>query len=290
MPVYNAESFLVEAIRSILNQTFTDFEFLILDDASSDRSLEIIQKYAKKDSRIKIFQNKENQGEGFCRNKLVAETKTIYIAWMDSDDISLPDRYQKQIDFLEKNLDIDVVGCGTILFNEKKERLSSVFISDWAIKSAMLLINPIEGPTTMVRISKQKHPYDKSVRISPDYLYWLSNATSFCYHNLPEFLYRYRINQQGITASEKIPYEKHFLMLKAHLKIFGIAITKQDFLTLRGQNLKASWQDYQRGFFILKKMLALKNFYGYQGVHKKSILKIYGKYFLKQLLTTKNFE
>ena len=101
MPVYNEEKFLAESIGSILNQTYTDFEMLILDDASTDNSLKIIKAYAKEDKRIKILVNKTNQKQAKCRNRLLQNSKTEFIAWMDADDISLPRWFQ--IDFLKQN-------------------------------------------------------------------------------------------------------------------------------------------------------------------------------------------
>ena len=103
MPVYNAEKFLAESIGSILNQTYYNFELLILDDASTDNSLKIIKTYAKEDKRIKILVNKTNQKQAKCRNRLLKNTKTEFIAWMDADDISLPRWLQTQIDFLKQN-------------------------------------------------------------------------------------------------------------------------------------------------------------------------------------------
>ena len=86
--------FLDESINSILSQTYSDFEMLILDDASTDNSLKIIKAYAKEDKRIKILVNKNNQKQAKCRNRLLKNSKTEFIAWMDADDISLEDRLQ----------------------------------------------------------------------------------------------------------------------------------------------------------------------------------------------------
>ena len=110
MPIYNAEKFLAESINSILSQTYSDFEMLILDDASTDNSLKIIKAYAKEDKRITVLVNQKNRGEAKCRNRLLKNSKTEFIAWMDADDISLEDRLQKQMDFLKQNPNIDAVG------------------------------------------------------------------------------------------------------------------------------------------------------------------------------------
>src|SRR6186713_3066927 len=98
MPVYNAERFLAAAIDSILNQSFTDFEFLIIDDCSSDNSVNIITSY--KDPRILLYQNEKNLGISATLNKGIELASTDLVARMDSDDISYPDRLQKQVDFI----------------------------------------------------------------------------------------------------------------------------------------------------------------------------------------------
>lgn len=108
MPVYNSEKYLNEAIESILNQTFVDFEFIIINDASNDNSENIIESY--QDSRIKYFKNEKNLGVAKTLNKGLKLAQGKYIARMDSDDISLPERLYKQFKFMEVYNDIDVCG------------------------------------------------------------------------------------------------------------------------------------------------------------------------------------
>ena len=105
MPVYNTASFLKEAIDSILNQTFIDFEFIIIDDFSDDWSYEILKNYQEKDNRIKLFRNEKNMWISFTRNKLISLTSTNYILSQDSDDISLDNRLELSYNFLENNLE-----------------------------------------------------------------------------------------------------------------------------------------------------------------------------------------
>ena len=131
MPVYNAEKFLAESINSILSQTYSDFELLILDDASTDNSLKIIKAYAKEDKRIKVLinNNKTNQKQAKSRNILLKKaTKTEFIAWIDADDISSPHWLQTQIDFLKKNPKIDVVSCHWRFFGDREFILKRPFL------------------------------------------------------------------------------------------------------------------------------------------------------------------
>ena len=131
MPVYNAEKFLKDSIGSILKQTYSDFELLILDDGSTDNSLKIIKAYAKEDKRIKILVNKTNQKQTKCRNRLLKNSKTEFVAWMDADDISLEDRLQTQMDFLKQNSKIDAVGIQYSTFGSNGN-LPNDFTSNFA--------------------------------------------------------------------------------------------------------------------------------------------------------------
>ena len=115
IPVYNAEAFLENSINSILNQTYRDFELLLLNDCSKDNSEKIIKTYT--DSRIKYFKNDQNLGISGSRNKLMDLAQGEYLAIMDNDDISLPDRFEKQVAFLDAHKDITIVGTWGELFN-----------------------------------------------------------------------------------------------------------------------------------------------------------------------------
>ena len=101
MPVYNGEKFISQAIESILNQTFVDFEFIIINDGSNDKTEKIIAKY--KDKRIKYFKFTKNKGLVYSLNFCLKKSKGEFIARMDADDISMPDRFTKQVKFLDKN-------------------------------------------------------------------------------------------------------------------------------------------------------------------------------------------
>lgn len=104
MPVYNAERYLAEAVESILDQTFADFEFLIVDDGSTDRSLSILQGYAATDSRVRLY-SRHNTGLVATLNELIEKARAPYLVRMDADDISMPWRIEKQIEYMESNPD-----------------------------------------------------------------------------------------------------------------------------------------------------------------------------------------
>src|SRR5688500_15226048 len=110
MSAYNSDKYIAKAIESILNQTFKDFEFIIINDGSKDESLKIIKRYGKKDKRIVLIDNKKNLGLIKSLNKGLKIAKGKYIARMDSDDIAMPQRFKIQLDYLDKNRNIFLVG------------------------------------------------------------------------------------------------------------------------------------------------------------------------------------
>ena len=116
MPVFNGEKYLAEAIDSILSQTFADFELLIVDDGSQDGSADIIRAYEKRDERIRFFQLDRNTGIGAAKNHAIRTATGDFVTSMDCDDVSLPERLQKQVDFMMKHLEIGVLGtCGHVV-------------------------------------------------------------------------------------------------------------------------------------------------------------------------------
>ena len=118
MPVYNGEKYLREAIESILDQTYQDFEFIMVNDASTDGSGSILSEFANLDQRIRILTNESNLGIAGATNRGIAQARGEYIALMDQDDISLPERFEKQVEFLSNHPDISVLGTNSIILEE----------------------------------------------------------------------------------------------------------------------------------------------------------------------------
>jgi glycosyltransferase involved in cell wall biosynthesis len=212
MPVYNAEKFLAEAIESILNQTFTDFEFLIFNDGSTDNSLKIIQQYQRKDSRIKLVYSGENKGYVFHLNEGIRLAKGKYIARMDADDIALPERFAKQVDFLERNPEYVICGSRAETFGTTQSTIA-LPLSNEDIKLKMLCITPFVHPSVMLRKStlwENNLFYDEKAMPAEDRKLWLQLAPLGKMHNLEESLLLYRVHGQNISlqkrASTQIAY------------------------------------------------------------------------------------
>jgi len=124
MPVYNTASYLAQSIESVLNQTYSDFELIIVDDGSTDDSLKIINSYAAKDKRIKVI-TQENQGQSVARNRALKEAKGKYITFIDSDDFYAKN-FLGQMHYAQKKTNADVVGCDFLKVRSKKDKLSAV--------------------------------------------------------------------------------------------------------------------------------------------------------------------
>lgn len=154
MPVYNGERHLAAAIESILGQTYKTFEFLIVDDGSTDQTLQIIQRYQKSDSRIRILRNLRNRGLPYSLNRGIREAKGEYLARMDADDISLPSRLESQVKFMRTNPKIDLLGSSITLFGSWGEKYVSYLREHEVIKASLLFGNPLAHSTMMMRRSR----------------------------------------------------------------------------------------------------------------------------------------
>lgn len=208
MPVYKTNPiYLKEAIESILSQTFEDFEFLIIDDCPQDKNCEeIIKRY--QDKRIKYFRNEENLGISPTRNKLLDLAQGKYLAIMDHDDISLPERFEKEIKFLDDNPDYGVCGCQHTLMSDNS--IVKRPVTDFEIKKMLStsLACPLHHPCTMIRravITDNGIRYEDVFTPAEDYSLWLRLAKVTKLHNLPDVLFYYR-NFNNTTAEnlEKI--------------------------------------------------------------------------------------
>ncbi len=201
MSTYNREKTLPEAVNSILEQSFSDFEFIIINDASSDNTESIIKSYS--DSRIKYLKNKKNCGCSFNYHIAHNIAKGKYIVHIDDDDISKPDRIQRQTEFLEDNSDIALLGTYIETFGEKKRPSWVFYCEPKMIELVMNLYNPLCHSSVMYRKSyfdKNFINYDINKRCSQDYdLYKQVILSGGKIAVIPEVLVRYRMHENRIT-------------------------------------------------------------------------------------------
>lgn len=196
MSVYNSETHLRESIESILGQTYRNFESIIVNDGSTDNSREIIDYYLREDKRIIYLENKKNDGLSVSLNRGIDIARGEYIARMDADDISFPERLTKQVEFLEKNEDIYILGTASLSIDEKGATLGlSEFPADPEfIRRNLIKENLFYHPSVMIRKEyfEKVGLYDEGMRYAQDYELWLRGAHLFSYTNLREPLIKYR--------------------------------------------------------------------------------------------------
>lgn len=219
MPVFNQEAhYLRESIESILSQSYSDFEFIIIDDGSNDVVVTILDEYSKRDKRIRVFRNEVNSGIVTSLNRGISHAQGEYVARMDSDDISLKERFEKQLQFLEEHPDHMLVGTSAITIDEDgRETGYLVFPQRYhSIVRSILLRNPILHPTWFVRraLFEEAGRYDEDATRIEDYEFLLRVAPKYKIANLPEKLLRYRFNQSGISFKNNKLQEKQALRIR----------------------------------------------------------------------------
>lgn len=247
MGVYNGSCYLSESINSILNQTFTDFEFIIIDDGSTDTSWEILTKYAEGDRRIKLYKNDDNIGLTKSLNKGLKLAQGKYIARQDADDISLPKRLENQVKFLDEHSDAILVSANHEYIDSTGLSLGKLQLADDPVLTAwyLLFYNRIgaHGLTMFRRkpVSSIKN-YSEKYRYSQDYELWSRLTQLGEIVILPDFLQLYRRNHsESISVKAKSVQED-----------LAISVTSENIKQLIGKTLS------------LKEITELKNFWLYK--------------------------
>jgi glycosyltransferase involved in cell wall biosynthesis len=205
MSVYNVEQYLRGAVDSILNQSFKDFEFVIINDGSNDGSFEVILGYQACDRRVIII-NQNNIGLTGSLNRGIKLSRCEYIARQDADDVSMADRLGKQLRFLKSDPQVAVVGCFGEIFNNEGivSPIGNLKISSRGMKKYLPRQNPLMHGSVMMRKSclEKAGFYRGFFRYAQDYDLWLRLSERFDLAILPESLYRYRINADAISVSK----------------------------------------------------------------------------------------
>jgi len=240
MPVYNGEKYLKKSIESILNQTFKDFEFLIINDSSTDNSEKIIKSYA--DPRIIFIQNEKNIGVTKTLNRGLELATGEYIARMDADDISLTKRLNKQIKFLEANPKIGICGTWIKTIGNIKGYIQKYPTNPNEAKAQMLFYTPLAHPTVMMRKNILKRfnlKYDENLRNGQDYDLWSRALKYTKISNLNKVLLLYRIHEKSESTKHSNFQKKSAETIRAReLKNLNIVPTEKE-MTIH-QHLRAS--------------------------------------------------
>lgn len=209
MAVYNTkEQYLREAIESVLAQTFKDFEFILLDDASSDINVKkTIESYS--DKRIKYLCNEVNLGIADTRNKLIDLANGEYLAVMDHDDVSLPMRLQKEVDYLDKYPEVGVVS--TFIKDIPSGKIAALFENDEDIKIQLMHSCAVIHSACMIRKSvliDSMIRYENAFSPAEDYALWCRLIPVTKFHNIPEILFNYRVHAANTSKIQNRKMQK----------------------------------------------------------------------------------
>jgi len=287
MAVYNGGEYLKEAVDSILKQTYEDFEFLIIEDGSTDQSLKILKSY--KDHRIRIIQNSKNIGLIKSLNKGLKFANGKLIARMDADDISLPERFQKQIVFMKDNPEIGVCGTWLKTIGKTKKRVCKSPLKHEDICAKMFWDSTIWHATVFIRkkiLIENNIFYNENFKRCEDYKLWVDLAKVTKFANIPEVLYFYRFHNSQVTKSagnsqviknelieellgrfltgEEIKYHEYLYFTKTHsdIKIMKDVEKWVEFLkTLNASNKKYAEPSFSQTFDKIKKNMYKRSFY-----------------------------
>ncbi len=272
MSVYNAEKYLDEAIQSILDQTYQDFEFIIINDGSTDKSLEIMEKYKNQDDRI-VLMTRKNKGLVASLNEGIEKAKGKYIARMDADDISLPQRFEKQIELMEKE-NLDICGSHFFIVDERSKYLSARVVSCRIDFNYMILSRSVPFAHGSVMIKKDflithELAYGKTVyNKAEDYALWIEFANNHAkISNVDEFLFKYRhldnsLSKQNINYKHALALSKHYIAI--HNKQLNIIFEKYK----DKMNLLNDFELEQISYFMIKTIFNSQSLVKFQCLKK----------------------
>lgn len=235
MPVYNGERYLRQAVESVLSQSFSDFEFIIVNDGSTDSTQTLIETYQRADQRIRVIKQR-NRGVSAARNHAIKLAQGKYIAMQDADDASLPTRLEEQYSFLERNSNVGVVGSNYYVINNAGERIftTSVFTKPSDLKLALVFSNQFGQGTIMARAGLLKaNGYNQRYRYAEDYDLWLRLSTEVDLANMKRPLYEWRQHEESVSEANSEKMQDSFVFLRD--KAFDYYLNHR--------------QDYSRGGF-----------------------------------------
>ncbi|AUC80644.1 glycosyltransferase family A protein [Lacinutrix sp. Bg11-31] len=224
MPVYNGDKFIAESIDSVLNQTFSNFKLLILNDNSQDQTAKILENYKLKDSRIAVITKSKNVGPATLRNEGITLAETEFIALLDADDIALPTRFEKQLSFLKSNPDYGVCGTWFTFFGDKENKVIKHEETHDRLKIQMLSNCCIGNPTIMFKKSHLGDlRFENKYVPAEDYGLWSQLIAKTKFYNIQESLLQYRWHPNNISQTKAENLKKsEFIIKKKQLINLGV--------------------------------------------------------------------
>jgi len=232
MPVFNEEHYIYDSVKSILDQTFENFELIVMDDGSTDSTLQILSTFS--DKRLKIIPTLKNLGIVEVLNSCIANSRAKYIARMDSDDIALPTRLQEQFEFLEQNPKVGLVGSWIELFGDIIQDTVCKYPQQHDdIVALMIFENPLAHPTVMFKRSlftKCNYKYTTEFPFAEDWDLWTKCQTSTTIANLPKVLLRYRVHKSSSSKKfQSMQTDSKIKIFIKSIKSFGLSFDSRFF-------------------------------------------------------------
>ena len=228
-PAYNAAKYVAEAIDSILAQTYGHFEHVIIDDCSTDDTYQIVRRYAQTDGRITVLRNETNLGIAGSRNRGLSVARGKYIMWQDADDISMPYRMQEQVELLERNPDVGIVGGALRFFDDTGDHRERRYPTDDAtMRKVIFRYSPVSQPAAMVRkavldrCGEYRYPPTEDL----DMLFQIGRISRLA--NLDKVVLRYRESATSATYSRLRLMEKNTLMIRRQNLGHGYRVSAWD--------------------------------------------------------------
>ena len=230
MSVYNGETYLKEAIESVIEQTFQNWELIIINDCSTDSTAQILADFSLKDERIKVYTNEVNLKLPASLNKAISLCCGKYIARMDADDISLPDRFEKQYKFMEENQDVALSSCRfmTVKNGVYSSGGAGGRCDNKALRAMLLVANPILHPGVIAKAEvMKKFNYDTTLTCTEDLELWIRMVMeNQKIQILPECLLIYRLHDKQITSTTL--ERQHTEVLKIQQKYYASILQEMD--------------------------------------------------------------
>ena len=245
MPSYNTEAFIKETIQSVLNQTYTNWELLIVDDCSSDSTIKVIEQF-QDDNRIRLLQNETNQGAALSRNRALREARGRWIAFLDSDDLWYPEKLEKQIDFMERNqiffsytecekVDENGKSLGIKISGPRRVTKKGMYRYCWPGCLTVMYDQEVIG-TIQIR----------DIRKNNDYAMWLKVCQKADCYLLPEVLASYRRRPGSISN------HGYLKLIKWHYRLFRDAEGKGALYSLYATGRNLVFGTYKKIHYVRK--------------------------------------
>ncbi len=232
MPVYNSEEYVGQAIESILNQTYKKFEFIIIDDASTDSTLNILKNFSRKEKRIILIQNKKNLGATKSLNKGLKLAKRKYIIRMDADDWSYPERFKLQVELMERNPTVVVSGSYVEVCNSslKTRYIRKYHLFDTEIRKHIFRYSPFAHPATIWRSNVlKKERYNESLTTCQDYELYFRAGKIGRFMNLDKRLLKLRLHNRSVSVIQKDLQWKNTVLIRFNaVLMLGYQMTTVD--------------------------------------------------------------